>query len=125
MVFARFHVIQDDAVELKSNEFEKRKISLEFPLPFDNIGDAILNFNISAANVQSIVNTVVIINTIEIKRYSFSNQSVHTLQEVLSGSSNLKSTGNRVEFEIVDTPLSETGVLAISDIVLWFNVLNQ
>jgi hypothetical protein len=55
-----------------------------------------LNFNISAANVQSIVNTVVIINTIEIKRYSFSNQSVHTLQEVLSGSSNLKSTGNRV-----------------------------
>src|SRR5215831_14281986 len=113
MVFARFHVIQDDPIELKSNEFEKRKVSLEFPLPFDNVGDAILNFNISAENVQSVVNTVVIINTIEIKRYSFSNQSVHTLQEVLSASSNLHSTGNRVEFEIIDTPMSETGILAI------------
>jgi hypothetical protein len=125
MVFARFHVIQDDPIELKSNEFEKRKVSLEFPLPFDAVSDGILNFNISAENVQSVVNTVVIINSIEIKRYSFSNQSVHTLQEVLSPSSNLHATGNRVEFEIIDTLLSETGILAISDIVLWFNVLNQ
>lgn len=89
MVFVRFHVIQDDPIELISKEFEKRKVNLEFPLPFYTVSNGILNFNISVGNFQSVINTVAIINTIEIKRYSSSNQCVQTLQEALSPSSNL------------------------------------
>jgi hypothetical protein len=81
----------------------------------------VLSFNISISNAASQVNLVVKAGGIELKRYSFTNQTIHATQEVLSNAQvGLKPGKNVIEFEIVDTPMTETGVIRISDAVVYY-----
>ena len=57
---------------------------------------------------------------IEQKRYSFTNQPIHAIQEVIHGQEGIKAGSNVIEFEIVDTPMTETGIIKISDVVLYY-----
>lgn len=128
---ANYVVIRDEAVQLQSNAFESRKVSLEFNFAFTATGLAILNFNVSASGIAdgtagggtgttipSIINTAVKINGIEIQRYPLSEQVTHSIHEVFSVEI-LKNGRNIIEFEIVDTPLSLSGLIKISDSVVW------
>jgi hypothetical protein len=120
-----FRVVKDDAIELQCNEFEKRKASLEFSAGlFDSNQPGVLDFNISLTNAVHSVNAAMKINGVEIQRYSLSNQAPHSTHEVFPQSL-LKQHGSTMEFEIIDTPMSETSVLKISDIVLWLQSLEK
>jgi hypothetical protein len=73
----------DDVIELQCNEFEKRKVSLEFNAGlFDSIQPGVLDFNISLTNAVHSVNAAMKINGVEIQRYSLSNQAPHSTHEV-------------------------------------------
>lgn len=128
---ANYLVIKDEAIQLKSNDFEARKVSLEFDFYFVANGLAILNFNVSASGITDgsaggatetpvplIVNTAVKINGVEIQRYALSEQITHSIHEVFSVDI-LKNGKNTIEYEIVDTPLSLAGLIKISDAVIW------
>jgi hypothetical protein len=43
------------------------------------------------------------------------------MQEVFYGQESLKAGRNVIEFEIVDTPMTETGVIKISDAVVYYS----
>ena len=73
------------------------------------------------AMLASQVNLVVKAGGIELKRYSFTNQTIHAIQEVFYGQGGLKAGRNMIEFEIVDTPMTETGVIKISDAVVYYS----
>jgi hypothetical protein len=50
------------------------------------------------------------------------NQPIHAIQEVLgTAQGGLKAGRNVIEFEIVDTPMTETGVIKISDAVVYYS----
>ena len=123
-------LISDEGFELKSNEFENRKAILGYDLyppnePGTNtpmqLWAGVLSFNISISNAASQVNLVVKAGGIELKRYSFTNQTIHAMQEVFYGQESLKAGRNVIEFEIVDTPMTETGVIKISDAVVYYS----
>ena len=80
----------------------------------------LLSFNVSISNAVSQVNVVVKAGGIEQKRYSFTNQPIHAIQEVIHGQEGIKAGSNVIEFEIVDTPMTETGIIKISDVVLYY-----
>ncbi len=113
--------ISDLPVELKSNVFEERRRGFEFFPPGTSFQyPGLLAFNISTANVTSTVNLSVKINGVEIQRLSFKNQPTCALNEVFQPSVNLTpGVINTMEFEIIDTPLTETSVIKISDIIMW------
>lgn len=123
-------LISDEGFELKSNEFENRKAIHSYDLyPPNEPGTntpmqpwmGVLSFNISISNAASHVNLVVKAEGIELKRYSFTNQTIHAIQEVFYGQGGLKPGRNVIEFEIVDTPMTETGVIKISDAVVYYS----
>ena len=72
----------------------------------------------TGTTIPSIVNTAVKINWVEIQRYPLSEQVTHSIHEVFSVEI-LKNGRNIIEFEIVDTPLSLSGLIKISDAVVW------
>lgn len=52
------------------------------------------------------------------------NQPIHVIQEaVIPQGGNIKAGGNVIEFEITDTPTTETGIVKISDVVFWFDTV--
>lgn len=121
-------VIQDSTVELKSNVFEERKKSIEYVLnsePGQVIsGPAVLAFNLSVVNAVSFVNVTVKINALEMQRYPLTNQPTSTVHEVFMIPTN-PSGNNTIDFEIVDTPLTEVGLVRISDVVIWATTVSS
>lgn len=127
---AYLSLISDEGFELKSNEFENRKAIFDYDLYTPNEPGTntpvqpwlgVLSFNISISNAASQVNLVVKAGGIELKRYSFTNQPIHAMQEVFYGQGGLKAGRNVIEFEIVDTPMTETGVIKISDAIVYYS----
>jgi hypothetical protein len=124
---AHLLILKDDIIELKSNEFESRKAVLDFSIQVPNSSGTpqdprwgVLSFNISVNNATSFVNIVVKAGGVELQRYSLTNQPMHAIQEVvIPQGGNIKAGGNVIEFEITDTPTTETGIIRISDVVLW------
>ena len=114
-------VIQDPPVELKSSIFEERKKSIDFNINAPGEvaqGPAVLAFNMSVTNSTSLVNLTVKLNALELQRYSLMNQPTSAVHEVFVVPTN-PSGISTIDFEIVDTPLTELGVVRISDVVIW------
>ena len=79
-----------------------------------------LGFNISVTNaIAPLVNLSVKINGVEMQRYSFPNQPTNSIHEAFTGPVNLNEPTNVIEFEIVDTPTTDTAVVKISDVIMW------
>jgi hypothetical protein len=113
-------VLQDDVVELHSDNFEQRRTSFQFTAPGVGGADSVMAFNISVRNANGSINVSIKANGVEMQRYSFSNQPTLSIHEAFAGGINLRENAtNIIEFEIVDTPNEETGIVRISDVVMW------
>jgi hypothetical protein len=111
-------VLQDSPFVL-SNVFEERKKALPYLASSPPTGASSLAFNISVTDTNSIANLALLINGVEIQRYSLKNRPVSSLHESFDANTNLRGGSNIIEFEIVDTPLTEGAVITISDVLLW------
>jgi hypothetical protein len=120
-------VIQDSPIELKSSIFEERKKSIDFNINTPGQvaqGPAVLSFNMSVINSTSVVNITVKLNALELQRYSLKNQPTSAVHEAFTITTN-PSDNSTIDFEIVDTPLTEPGVVRISDVVIWATTTND
>lgn len=113
-------IIKDDELELQADNFQKRKASIDFVVSGGSTGPAVLGFNVSVTNaISPHVNISVKINGVEMQRYSFPNQPTNSIHEAFTGPVNLNEPTNIIEFEIVDTPTTDTAVVKISDVIKW------
>jgi hypothetical protein len=112
-------VLHDPPFVLKSSVFEERKKGLVYLANSDPAGNANLAFNISVTDTDSQANLALSMNGVEIQRYSVKNRPVSSINEFFSANINLTAGANTIEFEIVDTPLTEGAQITISDVLLW------